>query len=136
MSVIWAVSEAEAQRRRWESAQPAIDTKTCSFRNSLARCAQQQIRKRRQHGLLEAKQHTNESKLPPAGRAAGAAGASSSNGVSYPRGKKIRIGAIFKRPYLSRSIELEAICRVCSVHGSLFQSLNGNGDNCSSIGPV
>ena len=31
----------ESQRRRWESAQPAIDTKTCSFRNSLARCVQQ-----------------------------------------------------------------------------------------------
>ena len=31
----------KSQRRRWESAQPAIDTKTCSFRNSLARCVQQ-----------------------------------------------------------------------------------------------
>ena len=31
----------KSQRRRWTSAQPAIDTKTCSFPNSLARCVQQ-----------------------------------------------------------------------------------------------
>ena len=31
----------KSQRRRRQAAQPAIDTKTCSFRNSLARCVQQ-----------------------------------------------------------------------------------------------
>jgi hypothetical protein len=35
------VVRLKSQRRRWESAQQAIDTKTCSFRNSLARCVQQ-----------------------------------------------------------------------------------------------
>ena len=29
------------QRRRQQAAQPAIDTKSCSFRNSIARCVQQ-----------------------------------------------------------------------------------------------
>jgi hypothetical protein len=35
------VVRLKSQRRRRQAAQPAIDTKTCSFRNSLARCVQQ-----------------------------------------------------------------------------------------------
>jgi hypothetical protein len=31
----------KSQQRRRQAAQPAIDTKTCSFRNSIARCVQQ-----------------------------------------------------------------------------------------------
>jgi hypothetical protein len=35
------VVRLKSQRRRRQDAQQAIDTKTCSFRNSLARCVQQ-----------------------------------------------------------------------------------------------
>jgi hypothetical protein len=35
------VVRLKSQRRRQQAAQPAIDTKTCSFRNSIARYVQQ-----------------------------------------------------------------------------------------------
>jgi hypothetical protein len=35
------VARLKSQRRRRQAAQQAIDTKTCSFRNSLARCVHQ-----------------------------------------------------------------------------------------------
>ena len=40
-SLIVLVQAIVAQRRRQQAAQPAIDTKTCSFRNSIARCVHQ-----------------------------------------------------------------------------------------------